>query len=110
MIEAYSDKIAYVSDHDGITVEYDFWPVGPYKFPNGFVRYLSEDWYFCQRARDLGFKIYGDNGVTLRHSGNAVYPLSYQEPLLFSRVPANASSDSVPPVSLSPAQPEAALT
>lgn len=110
MLAVYGDEIMYVSDSDGRTIEYDFWPVGVYKFPNGYRRYLSEDWYFCQRALDLGFKIYGDNGILLQHSGNALYPLSYQRNTLFRRVPANATSDSVPPVSLSPAQPEAALT
>lgn len=87
MIEVYGEQIAYTHDDDGKTIEHDFWSVGVYRFPDGTKRYLSEDWYFCQRALDLGFKVYGDNGITLRHSGNALYPLQHQleQQKIFSR-------------------------
>jgi hypothetical protein len=68
---------AYRPDHKD-QIEYDFWSVGVYKFP-GFNRYLSEDWFFCQRVLDLGVKVYADTGVILKHSGGAIYPLQSQE-------------------------------
>ena len=37
--------------------------------PNGKKEYLSEDWAFCERARRLGFKIWGDLNISLGHSG-----------------------------------------
>lgn len=35
--------------------------------------YLSEDWAFCERARDLGFKIWCDTTVKIKHAGRYVY-------------------------------------
>lgn len=35
--------------------------------------YLSEDWAFCQRTRDLGFKIWLDGRIVLGHVGQYVY-------------------------------------
>ncbi len=94
MIEAYGKDLWYTSDNDCATVEYDFWSVGTYQYPDGTKRYLSEDWYFCQRALDLGFKVYGDNGILLRHSGSAVYPLETQEESIFRATAALSSPDS----------------
>jgi len=37
--------------------------------------YLSEDWAFCQRARDAGFKIYLDPRIKLAHMGDRAYVL-----------------------------------
>lgn len=78
MIEVYGEAIVYNLDEHQEIKEYDFWSCGVYKFKDGTRRYLSEDWYFCQRALDLGFKVYGDNAIALRHSGSAIYPLKYQ--------------------------------
>lgn len=74
MIERYGDSIKYKPDHN-IRDEYDFWPVGPYRFANGYIRYLSEDWYFCQRWADLGGKIWADTRSVAKHIGQAIYPL-----------------------------------
>lgn len=41
----------------------------------GSQRYLSEDWFFCQNARDLGYTVLMDTCVVLQHIGTAVYPL-----------------------------------
>ena len=98
MIEELGDELIFKVDTKE-KVGFDFWPVGVYKYADGARRYLSEDWYFCQRAIDLGFKIYGDNGIALKHSGNAVYPLKSQEAPLFS-VP----SETVAPVNAVAAQ------
>ena len=37
--------------------------------PNGKKEYLSEDWAFCERARRLGYQIWGDLDIPLGHSG-----------------------------------------
>lgn len=71
-------EIAYSTDsnHAGgpMKTEWDFFAVGPYKYPSGLVRYLSEDWMFCQRARDLGFDVWADTKIQIRHMGTLVYP------------------------------------
>lgn len=87
MIERYGEELRYQCDHDRNITEYDFWQMGVYKYPDGTRRWLSEDWYFCQRALDLGYKVYADLGVTLKHSGGALFPLSYQEKQLFGKQP-----------------------
>ncbi len=38
-------------------------------------KYLSEDWSWCQRWRDIGGKIYADTSLALRHIGKAHYTL-----------------------------------
>ena len=43
-------------------------------------RYLSEDWYFCQRWLDLGGEIFGHTLVALRHLGPVIFPLETQLP------------------------------
>ncbi len=50
--------------------EWDFFPVGVVN-----KEYLSEDWYFCDRARALGFKVMLDTRIQLRHEGTAIYPI-----------------------------------
>jgi hypothetical protein len=50
--------------------EWDFFPVGVVN-----KEYLSEDWYFCDKARALGFKVMLDTRVQLRHEGSAIFPL-----------------------------------
>lgn len=71
-------EIAYTTDANhasgGTRTEWDFFGVGPYKYKSGLVRYLSEDWMFCQRARDLGFDVWADTKIQIRHMGNMVYP------------------------------------
>lgn len=78
MIAAFGPRLIYTSDTTG-RPEYDFWTVGVYEFPDGSRRYLSEDWYFCQRWRDLGGQIWGDTKIVCKHVGQAVYPLQTQE-------------------------------
>jgi hypothetical protein len=56
-----------------------FWPfympyVIPWKGEDGYM-YLSEDWAFCQRAKDAGFKIWLDPSIRLGHVGDVMYTL-----------------------------------
>ena len=70
-------EIAYTTDMNhasGPRTEWDFFAVGPYRYKSGLVRYLSEDWMFCQRARDLGFEVWVDTQIQIRHMGTLVYP------------------------------------
>src|SRR6266481_8704600 len=46
--------------------EWEFFPIG---VRPGEDRYLSEDWWFCQNALDIGYKIYGDTKCVLGHIG-----------------------------------------
>ena len=72
----------YVADGPGMRKEHNFFPVGvlPARGKPGQNRYLSEDWYFCERALQLGYKVWGDSQVTLQHIGAAVYPLIGNQP------------------------------
>jgi hypothetical protein len=78
MIAALGDKIAYRPDPRPTETEWDFWAVGPHTDAAGHTRYLSEDWFFCQRWLDLGGQVWGDTRVILRHIGTASYPLKTQ--------------------------------
>ena len=42
--------------------------------------WLSEDWYFCDRARALGFQVMLHLGIQTHHEGTAVYPLPQPKP------------------------------
>lgn len=55
-----------------------FWPIfQPYPYQAdekaGAPYYLSEDWAFCQRAKDAGFKIWLDPSIRLGHMGLKTY-------------------------------------
>lgn len=71
MIKAHPE-IEYEEDiaADRGKVRWDF-------FSQGVVnrRYLTEDWFFCERARKLGFKVYVDTTFHVMHGGHAEYPL-----------------------------------
>jgi len=43
--------------------------VAPYR------KYLSEDWAFCQRWKEIGGKIYADTSIYLKHLGTKEYTL-----------------------------------
>jgi hypothetical protein len=74
--------MAYHPDHAPTETEYDLWPVGPYTYKDGNTRYLSEDWFFCQRWLDLGGQVWGDSRVPLKHIGQIAFPLKSQIPEL----------------------------
>jgi len=115
MIEKFGDDMRYFCDHDDKTVEMDFWRSAPYKYKNGHIRYLSEDWWFCQRALDCGFDIWLDLQIICAHSGLTEYPLPHQaealgiskrgpvdrKPLLENSGGDSSLPTSEPPVSIS---------
>lgn len=74
MIEAHPE-IAYDPDSgDEPGEKWDLFPVGVFQ-----RRYLSEDWFFCQRALDLGYTVWMDPSVILKHVGSAIYPIEKPE-------------------------------
>ena len=68
MIDKY--PIEYL--HENGQTEWDFWPCAIDPTQN---RYLSEDWFFCHRANELGYTVYADTKCVVQHIGTAVYPL-----------------------------------
>ena len=103
MIEAFGEEMWYKVDEQEV-VEYDFWHMGVYKYPDGHRRWLSEDWWFCQKCADLGIPVYLDKHILLRHSGSVLFPLRDQEPKLLGGADpasADAGSQSLAPVSAS---------
>ena len=42
-------------------------------------RYLSEDWWFCHRANNLGFDVWADTKCVVPHLGTAIFPLMKPE-------------------------------
>lgn len=83
MIARYPE-IEFVEDYGRRTKAHDFWSMGVYREKDGSGRYLSEDWYFCQRWLDMGKTVYADTGVVLKHIGPAIFPLSHQEPEIYN--------------------------
>lgn len=75
MMQDHNDLRAYKPDAGVRETEWEFWSVGVHK-PSG--RYLSEDWFFCQRVLDLGGSVWLDTKVRLRHMGAVAYPLSVE--------------------------------
>ncbi len=71
----------YLADYGERREEFDYWPMSVYrKEPTDPGRYLSEDWFFCQRWLDIGGTVHLDTATILKHIGPAVYPLMTQEP------------------------------
>lgn len=65
-------EIAYGGDPSPETRRWDFFPMHAVE-----GRYDSEDWFFCNRARALGFDVWVDTHIQLRHVGKIVYPLQF---------------------------------
>lgn len=76
MIEKYGDEIMFDYAGDEPTFKgvsgFDFFPAGidkRFEVGTGKRQYLSEDWFFCERARECGYKIYAAPWVRLVHTG-----------------------------------------
>ena len=85
MLLQFGHEIEYTSDMGGQPqgsprrTEWDFWPMGVYQFPDGSRRYLTEDWFFCQKWMDMGGEIFADTHALLQHVGAACWPLPHQQ-------------------------------
>lgn len=67
-------------DGDEAGVKWDLFPTGVLACPKtGRRRYLSEDWWFCERALQLGYKVWMDTQVVLKHVGPMIYPVDSLE-------------------------------
>lgn len=77
MAQSFGDKIGYLEDEIDRPM-WDFFDMPRVKDDKGAIRKMSEDWHFCNEARRIGFEVYADTTVILRHVGTAVYPLRTQ--------------------------------
>lgn len=66
MVEKYTE-LAYTRN---MTADKGYALFMPYIYR---TEYLSEDWAFCQRAKDLGFEIWTHGGIKLGHWGKKLY-------------------------------------
>lgn len=63
----------------------------PFIFDNGdFREYLSEDWAFCQRARDIGHSVWVHGGIQCGHWGEVPFTLEFEEDAKEVILPASA--------------------
>lgn len=77
IIAEMEEEIWFTNDQTGER-QWEFWPIGIWKYPDGVRRYLSEDWYFCERWRAMGGNVMGDTMTAVRHIGDVVFPLKHQ--------------------------------
>lgn len=77
MVSELRDKIAYF-EHEIDRKMWGFFHMPITQDDKGVPRLQSEDWHFCDVARELGFTVYGDTRVILKHIGTAVFPLKTQ--------------------------------
>lgn len=75
MIELYGEDIWYIEEGTKRKL-YNFWPVEVCKEER---RLLSEDWWFCKRANELGFRVYADTKCTIQHMGSCAFPILTRE-------------------------------
>lgn len=77
MIKA-EPSLEYVPDDNETQMRlWDFFRVGVVDDDRlGRRRYLSEDWFFCNMARKLGYKIFADNENVGAHYGEISFPLN----------------------------------
>jgi hypothetical protein len=100
MINKYPEMAYQRDEAPAGTVNYSFFEERVWKFPNGFQRFLTEDWLFCQRCLDLGIDVWADvrEDKLCGHRGTVVFPLNSQKAGLFgpSPAPVPAQSASLP--------------
>jgi hypothetical protein len=71
-------EIEYQKDEAPHRTQWDLWRMGVRATADPRRRFLTEDWFFCQRAGELGFTVWADTQVCLRHIGTAIWPLPHQ--------------------------------
>ncbi len=96
MVESFGESIKYY-EAEIDKLRYDFFDMPRELDEKELPRKISEDWHFCNQARKLGFTVYADTKVILRHIGTAVFPLETQviesrRERMFLELPENKSS------------------
>lgn len=80
MIKAYPERHYIPYPHERQSENYyDFFHAG---VDSEHGVYLSEDYFFCKLAREVGFDIYLDTEVLLKHRGNMMFPTEDMDILL----------------------------
>jgi hypothetical protein len=91
MREKFADEIRYEADmgaQEGPrSIMYDYFSVGVRYDPLAkYKRFLSEDWYFCQRWREIGGKIFMQTNISCSHIGNFMFPGKPEEIIEAGRI------------------------
>jgi FkbM family methyltransferase len=81
LVDAYHELRYDPDEGDGeVGSLWDLFKVGVWECPEtGYRRYLSEDWWFCQLARDSGYEVLMDTQIILKHVGQFIYPFDSLE-------------------------------
>jgi hypothetical protein len=78
LIDADRAEIEYQKDEPPHATQWDLWRMGVRFTADPRRRFLTEDWFFCQRAGERGFTVWADTTICLRHIGTAIWPLPHQ--------------------------------
>lgn len=90
-------ELAFTPDESPAgTVCHAYFEEKNYRYPNGHVRFLTEDWLFCQRCLDVGFKVWGDRKIVVKHRGAIAFPLESKMHEVFGSTPAPVTSAPTP--------------
>ena len=109
MKEKFRDEIEYLADTGDVDnpreVRHDFFTVGVRMDPvAGWKRFLSADWYFCQRWREIGGTVVMHTGIEAKHIGTMVFPVPPQEILetaaMYQEYIAKAQAEKSQPVTV----------
>jgi len=61
--------------YNGARMEWDFFASGVINQGTAKAEWLSEDWYFCDKARAAGFDVMMDTRIQVKHQGSILYPM-----------------------------------
>jgi hypothetical protein len=78
ILEHDREEIEYQSDREPHRTEHAFFREGVHKTVDHWKRFLTEDYFFCQRWIELGETVWADTQCPVRHAGRAVWPLPQQ--------------------------------
>ena len=72
VIESMKNQSELIDIHHCVHGDYKYWSFFQQRdvIINGIPEDTSEDWFFCNNASKLGYKIYADTTVMLGHIGN----------------------------------------
>jgi hypothetical protein len=77
MIECIGDEIKYTDDCGALNSEENPFLYAFFDCQVKRDHYLSEDWLFCDRWRQMGGKVFGDITIALTHLGYSGFPGRY---------------------------------